>query len=182
MKHKNIVLIGMPGSGKTTFGKKLAEILGRKFYDADDVLVAREKHTIKELFDEGEKCFRDAETRTLCELSKLDGVVIATGGGAVLRPENMEMLKENGVVIFINRSPDKIYHCINDNYRPLLADDKMKIYNLYAERKDLYQRYANYIVPNNGDSEETIHKLICHAQEVIKSEGSYCSIDDLREY
>ena len=86
MKHKNIVLIGMPGSGKTTFGKKLAEILGRKFYDADDVLVAREKHTIKELFDEGEKCFRDAETRTLRELSKLDGVVIATGGGAVLRP------------------------------------------------------------------------------------------------
>lgn len=182
MKHKNIVLIGMPGSGKTTFGKKLAEILKRDFYDADEVLVAREKHTIKELFAEGEKCFRDAETRTLRELSKLDGVVIATGGGAVLRPENMEMLKENGVVIFINRSPDKIYHCINDNYRPLLADDKMKIYNLYAERKDLYQRYANYIVPNNGDSEETIHKLICHAKEVIKSEGSYCTIDDLREY
>lgn len=182
MKHKNIILIGMPGSGKTTFGKKLAEILKRDFYDADQVLEAREKHTIKELFAEGEQCFRDAETRTLRELSKLDGVVIATGGGAVLRPENMEMLKENGVVIFINRSPDKIYNCINEQYRPLLADDKMKIYNLYTERKDLYQRYANYIVPNNGDSEETIHKLICHAQEVIKSEGSYCSIDDLREY
>lgn len=164
MKHKNIVLIGMPGCGKSTFGSKIAEILGRKFYDADEVLVMMEHRTIKELFDESEETFRDAETRTLKYLSEMENVVIATGGGAVLRPENMKMLKKNGVVIFINRSPDKIYGCINEQVRPLLADDKMRIYNLYEKRKELYQNYADYIVPNNGTSEETIDKLIRYAK------------------
>ena len=82
---KNIVLIGMPGCGKSTFGKRLAKKLGRKFYDADDVLEAREQRTIKDFFAESEDAFRAAETRTLAYLAELEGVVIATGGGAVKR-------------------------------------------------------------------------------------------------
>ena len=84
---KNIVLIGMPGCGKSTFGKRLAKKMGRSFYDADTVLEEREARTIKDFFAESEDAFRAAETRTLAYLAELEGVVIATGGGAVKRAE-----------------------------------------------------------------------------------------------
>lgn len=96
---KNIVLIGMPGCGKSTFGKRMAKRLQLPFYDADSVLEEREQRTIKAFFAESEEAFREAETRTLAYLAECDGAVIATGGGAVKRAENMELLKRGGVVI-----------------------------------------------------------------------------------
>lgn len=157
---KDIVLIGMPGCGKTTFGKKLAKSLGRKFYDADNVLEEREKRTIKSFFAEGEAAFRDAETRTLKFLADLDGVVIATGGGAVLREENMKLFSENAHVIFLDRRPECILDSIVDDSRPLLADDKNRIYKLYEERINLYRKYADVVIENNGSPEETFDEIV----------------------
>ena len=128
---KNIVLIGMPGCGKTTFGKRLARRLSLSFYDADEVLEQREQRTIKNFFAESEDAFRSAETRTLAYLSELEGVIIATGGGAVKRAENMELLKRKGVVVFIDRKPEQILGNIEGDARPLLAADKQRIFKLY---------------------------------------------------
>ena len=106
---KNIVLIGMPGCGKSTFGKRLAKKMGRSFYDADTVLEEREARTIKDFFAESEDAFRAAETRTLAYLAELEGAVIATGGGAVKRAENMELMKRKGVWYFWTASPSRFW-------------------------------------------------------------------------
>ena len=165
---KNIVLIGMPGCGKSTFGKRLARRLGRKFYDADDVLEEREQRTIKDFFAESEDAFRTAETRTLAYLAELENAVIATGGGAVKRAENMELMKRNGVVIFLDRKPEQILGNIEGDARPLLAEDKQRIFKLYEERIDLYRRYADKIITNSGDFGRTLAALESHAKEAIE--------------
>ena len=163
---KNIVLIGMPGCGKSTFGKRLAKRLELPFYDADAVLEEREQRTIKSFFAESEDAFRTAETRTLAYLAELDGAVIATGGGAVKRAENMELLKRGGIVVFIDRTPENILGSIEGDERPLLADDKQRISNLYAERIDLYRQYADYIVENNGDFGGVLRRLLQMAEKL----------------
>jgi shikimate kinase len=78
----------------------------------------------------------------------------------VTRPENMELLSKNGVIVFIDRKPEKIYETINDVVRPLLNDDKLRLFKLYEERIELYREYANYIIGNNGSSEATVEKLV----------------------
>lgn len=165
---KNIILIGMPGCGKSTLGKRLAKRLGREFYDADEVLEEREQRTIKSFFAESEDAFREAETRTLAYLAQLQGVVIATGGGAVKRPQNMELLKRQGVVLFLDRQPDKIIGCIEGDARPLLADDKQRLYALYDERIALYRRHADKIIENNGDFGRTLALLAQYAKEIAE--------------
>ena len=165
---KNIVLIGMPGCGKSTFGKRLARRLSRKFYDADEVLEEREQRTIKDFFAESEDAFRAAETRTLAYLAELEDAVIATGGGAVKRAENMELMKRNGVVIFLDRKPEQILGNIEGDARPLLAEDKQRIFKLYEERIDLYRRYADKIITNSGDFGRTLTALETYAKEAIE--------------
>ncbi len=165
---KNIVLIGMPGSGKSTFGKSLAKELGMDFFDADDVLEEREARSIKSFFAESEEAFRTAETRTLKYLATLGGAVIATGGGAVKREQNMQLLKQSGVVVFIDRSPQKILACIEGDARPLLAADKQRIFTLYDERIALYRQYADYIVDNNRSMDEVLQLLLAYARAVNK--------------
>lgn len=157
---KDIVLIGMPACGKTMFGRKLAKSLGCEFYDADEVLEQREKRSIKSFFAESEAAFRAAETRTLSFLSAKENVVIATGGGAVLVEENMKLLSENGEIIFIDRSPEKIIASITDDSRPLLAADKKRVFDLYEQRIALYRKYADVIIDNNGSPEETFDQLV----------------------
>ena len=163
---KNIVLIGMPGCGKSTFGKRLAKKLELPFYDADVVLEEREQRTIKDFFAESEEAFRAAETRTLAHLAQQQGAVIATGGGAVKREENMALVKREGVVVFLDRQPENILGCLAGDERPLLAADKKKIYTLYDERIELYRRYADYTVANNGDFGSVMRELLKIAQEV----------------
>ena len=165
---KNIVLIGMPGCGKSTFGKRLARRLSRKFYDADEVLEEREQRTIKDFFAESEDAFRAAETRTLAYLAELEDAVIATGGGAVKRAENMELMKRNGVVIFLDRKPEQILGNIEGDARPLLAEDKQRIFKLYEERIDLYRRYADKIITNSGDFGRMLAALETYAKEAIE--------------
>lgn len=156
---KNIVLIGMPGCGKSSLGRDLAKALKVSFYDADEVLEARENRSIKSFFAESEDAFREAETRTLAYLAQLDNCVIATGGGAVKRPANMELMKQKGVVIFIDRSPENILKSLDSESRPLLKDDALRIYKLYEERIQLYRQYADYAIDNNGSEAEAKEQL-----------------------
>ena len=165
---KNIVLIGMPGCGKSSFGKRLAQRLGCAFYDADIVLEQREQRTIKSFFFFIFDAFRAAETRTLAYLSQLEGVVIATGGGAVKRSENMTLIKQKGAVVFLDRSPEQIIGCIHGDERPLLADDKQRLFKLYDERIALYRKYADKIIANNDNFGKTLALLESYAKKLAE--------------
>lgn len=159
-KEKNIVLIGMPGCGKTTFGKAIAQQLQRSFYDADDVVVEREGKTIPELFAVSEAYFRNAESRAVQALAEKTGVIIACGGGVVKRHSNIEALQKTGTIIFIDRKPDAIIADVDADSRPLLAAGRQKIYDLYAERIALYRAAADYTIVNDAASEDVVNALI----------------------
>ncbi len=156
---ENIILIGMPGCGKTTLGQMLAERLGRTFVDADVYLEEREGKTIPELFAVSEDCFRDAEERTVKALSEMEGLVIATGGGVVKREGNIRNLKRSGKIYFIDRSPEDIAGDVEVGTRPLLADGPAKVFTLYEERIALYRAAADVIVGNSGRLEEVLEEL-----------------------
>ena len=119
---KNIVLIGMPGCGKTTFGRALAERLHRPFIDADAYLEEKEGRTIQSFFAESEKAFRDAEERTVEDLSARQGLIIATGGGVVKRQSNVVKLHASGLIIFIDRRAEDIVTDVEVEKRPLLKE------------------------------------------------------------
>ena len=159
-EDKNIVLIGMPGSGKTTLGKQLASRLGRTFVDADDFVVQLEGKTIAGMFAVSEEYFRDAETRAAQELAKRRGLVVACGGGVIKRSVNIEIFKETGVVIFLDRSPDDIVTDVDVASRPLLKDGKQKVYDLYDERIALYRAAADYTIVNDKKAEEILDELV----------------------
>ena len=159
-EDKNIVLIGMPGSGKTTLGKQLASRLGRTFVDADDFVVLLEGKSIADMFAVSEEYFRDAETRAAQELAKRRGLVVACGGGVIKRSVNIEIFKETGVVIFLDRSPDDIVTDVDVASRPLLKDGKQKVYDLYDERIALYRSAADYTIVNDKKAEEILDELV----------------------
>jgi len=156
----NIILIGMPGCGKTTTGRELAKKLGRYFFDADEVLEEVSGQTIHELFAQGEETFRDAESETTVYLASKVRSVIATGGGVVKREENMHALGASGVIIFINRSPEEIIADIDTKTRPLLTDGKEKIHKIYAERIELYRKYADYEVGFGKEWAEILPEIL----------------------
>ena len=166
---KNIVIIGMPGCGKSTFGEALAKRLGWEFIDADIYLEAKEGRTIPELFAVSEDCFRDAETRTILDLSEKQDCVIAAGGGVIKRPVNIDILKRTSVIIFLDRSPDDIISDVNISTRPLLADGKQKVYDLYNERIAVYRAAADFCLENKGSAEQVLGDLEKLAQEKIKT-------------
>jgi shikimate kinase len=144
----NIVLIGMPGCGKSTVGP----LLRRPFYDADAEVERAEGRTVAEIFDTGgEAAFRLAERAVIQRLSEMDGVTIATGGGAVKAPGNMTALKQNGFIVFLDRPPELIN---TDNAdRPLLRQP-CQWKKLYRERLPLYRQYANAIIVNESTPED----------------------------
>ena len=156
---KNIVLIGMPGSGKSTLGRCLAQKLGRDFIDADPEIERDAGKTIPELFAVSEDHFRQQETKTTKRLAKLQDKVLAMGGGVVLRQENITALKENGLIIFLDRSPADIVGDVDTQSRPLLAAGRRRIYDLYAQREALYRAAADATVLNKGDLKEVLLQL-----------------------
>lgn len=140
----NIILIGMPASGKTTLGKFLSKKMKMPFVDSDKIIEQNAKMTITEIFEkQGEKEFRELEHKTCKELSLLDNHIISTGGGIILRKDNMDELKKNALIVFIDRSPKEILRTSALEGRPLLQD-KSKLYKLYDERINLYREYAMY--------------------------------------
>ena len=121
---RNLIFVGLPGSGKSTVGRLAARTLGLPFADADKALEQAEGRSIPDIFaDGGESYFRTLETRVLTDLCRREGMVLATGGGAVLRRENRTLLKGSGLVIFLDRSPWAIRRTLRRQGRPLLTDD-----------------------------------------------------------
>lgn len=142
-----LFLVGMMGAGKTTIGRSLARLLNREFVDLDHELEARCGVRVSLIFDiEGEEGFRKRETTLLEECSRRQGIVLATGGGAILAPENRSYLKERGVVVYLRASADELFRRVaRDRNRPLLqtADPKSRIRSLLDEREPLYEEVAN---------------------------------------
>ena len=163
-EKENIVLIGMPASGKTTVGKALAESLGKSFYDSDEEIVKKEGISIPEIFAlKGEKYFRECESEVIKELSALQGAVIATGGGAVLNPKNTDLLKENGKVFFLDRNLDDM---VATPDRPL-SSTREDLEKRYKERYPIYCSSADYKINCSNDVAENVNAI----KEVLKSEN-----------
>ena len=158
MKNK-VVIIGMPGSGKTTIGKILGKELSLKFYDMDEYIQKTTSKSIIELFENGEEYFRDIESNVCRELSQKENVLISTGGGVIKRKENIDAFKENALIIFIDRPLEKILKDVDVSKRPLLKEGKERVINLYKERYDLYKKYADEIVVNDKDMSDIIEVL-----------------------
>ena len=157
----NVVLIGMPGSGKTTIGEMLSNKLKFEFYDSDAEIEKHSGKKITQIFSEdGEKTFREIESRIIKNLSEKEHSIISLGGGAILRKENIENVKRNGKIIFINRPLEEIVNDIEVAERPLLKNGKEAIYKLYAERIDLYKKYADIEIANDISMEEVVEKMM----------------------
>ena len=175
LKRGNLYLIGMPGSGKSTIGRMLADSLNGSFLDMDEYIVEIAGETIPQLFARGEDCFRDWET---CACRKLSsrfaaggdsaGRVIATGGGVVKRRENVELLKGSGLLVFLNRPVEQIAgdETVDAQSRPLLARDKSRVYALFEERYPLYQDAADLTVINSPRMEDTVAAILAGLEQL----------------
>ena len=156
----NIILIGFRGTGKTTIGKMLAQRLGKEFVDADEYLEQKEGKTVKDIFAEGgEKLFREIETQIIAELCLLDNRVVATGGGAILREENVRALKKRGIIVLLEADTDTIYKRIHKDTmtwqkRPKLTNQGgyQEIEYLLEYRRPLYDRIADFVINTNNMS------------------------------
>ena len=152
----NIFLIGLMGAGKTSVGRLLAKRFGKTFYDCDLEIERRTGVKIPVIFDiEGEDGFRNRETMVLGELAALSDIVLATGGGAILRAENRQALKRNGTVVYLRASLDDLWQRTrHDRNRPLLqtSDPRAKLEELFAQRDPLYQEVAALIVDTGNQS------------------------------
>lgn len=151
----NIVLIGMAGCGKSTIGKVLAEKLHKQLVDTDEMIVNTENKSILEIFAEkGEDYFRWCENVAVNIAGKQTNLIVATGGGVVTRPENYNSLKQNGIIVFINRDAD----LLPTNGRPLSQMHGVKA--LYEKRMPLYRQFADIEVDGNGTVEEVANRIV----------------------
>lgn len=151
---RNVILIGMPGCGKSTAGRRLAERLGRPFYDADAEIV-KKIGSIPEFFENyGEDAFRKVETEALAELGKKSACVIATGGGCVTRAENYPLLHQNGIIVRLDRA----LSLLPSDGRPISQSTDLGA--LFAKRDPLYKRFADVTVSNDGDIEQVIDRIL----------------------
>lgn len=160
----NIVLIGFMGTGKSAVGRKLAKKLGMRYLDTDQMIEEREGCRIFKIFQEkGEEYFRQVESRLIREVALRDNCVIATGGGVVLREENMLALRKNGLIICLSADPETIWkRTENDQERPLLKckDPKRRIEKLLKMRKPYYQKADFTIDTSRLTDEEVAERII----------------------
>ncbi len=153
-KSLNIILIGMPGCGKTTTGKLLSQMTGKEFIDCDEEIVKYKNMPIPEIFEkEGEDGFRKAEHEVIKSISKKTGCIIATGGGCVTREENYPYLHQNGVIFWIKRD----IKSLPTNDRPL--SQKSNLFEMYEKRKPLYEKFSDYIIENHNSQKEAAEMI-----------------------
>lgn len=145
-----IAIIGMPGCGKSTLGKFLAKELQYNFCDMDVYIEKISNKTIPELFNEGEEIFREWETKACIDLVKKERIIISCGGGVVKKDRNIEALKKDCIILFIDRSVEDIIKDVNVSTRPLLKDGISKLYELYDERYEMYKKAAHVRIKNSG--------------------------------
>jgi shikimate kinase len=160
----SIALVGLPGSGKSTIGRQLARRLSLSFNDSDHVIEHRLGCSIRDFFErEGEDRFRDFEESVIDELSKADGAVLSTGGGAVLRPANRQRLQERCQVVYLRSAPEEVFRRLrHDRNRPLLqvADPLQRLRDLFAVRDPLYRETAHFVIDTGRPSVATLVNMI----------------------
>ena len=175
----NIFLVGMMGAGKTSVGRVLAKRLNKVFYDSDHVIEERTGVKVSVIFEiEGEPGFRHRESAVLHELTALDEVVLATGGGAVLAQENRDRLRTRGTVVYLRASvKDLLNRTRHDKNRPLLqtADPRARLNELYEMRDPLYREVAHVTIDTGSQSLTT---LVNRLYQVLESR---CDQPDLQE-
>ena len=167
-----LILIGMMGAGKTTVGKELARRRGVRFADCDHEIVARTGVSVPTIFEiEGEAGFRRRETQMMDELTRESDIVIATGGGVVTTPENRDLMRERGIVIYLNVPPQVLFdRTRHDRNRPLLQveNPRQRIEELYLVRDPLYREVADVIVEGGRGNPGAMVRMIENALQKLK--------------
>lgn len=159
---QNIVLTGMPSCGKTTVSEIISKLSQRPCFDTDEIIVRNHQRPITDIFSQsGEKAFRDMESKAVDEVSQKNGCIIATGGGAVIREENVESLRQNGVLYFLDRNPDEL---VPTDDRPL-ALNREAIMKRYNERYDIYLSSADEVIKVDAGPEEIAERIIAIHQK-----------------
>ena len=156
-RKENLVLIGMPGSGKSVVGNLLAQASGKPLADTDRLIVDKAGKLIPDIFrEDGEPAFRELESEVIREVSMQGGQIISTGGGAVLRPENVTVLRQNGRLVWLDRDPASL---VPTDDRPL-ADTAGKMKKLYQEREPVYRAAADLVIPVTGTASQTAQQIL----------------------
>ena len=171
MNFQSIVLVGLPGSGKSTVGRQLARRLKLQFLDSDQIIEERLGCAIRDYFERvGEASFRDVEESVIDELTGLaTGGVLSTGGGAVLRPANRQRLHERGHVVYLRSSAEELFRRLrHDVSRPLLqvADPLGRLRELYTQRDPLYRETAHFVIETGRPSVSTLVNMIAMQLEL----------------
>lgn len=163
-KRNNVILVGMMGAGKTTVGRILGRRLKRAFHDSDHEIEARCGVSVPVIFEiEGEAGFRAREAQLLEELCVLEGIVLATGGGAVLNPGSRRRLAESGTVVYLHGRPADLWQRVrHDRNRPLLAtaDPRARLEELYAVRDPLYREIADVVLDTGRQSVQALARTL----------------------
>ncbi|MCY0388330.1 shikimate kinase [Robbsia sp. Bb-Pol-6] len=177
----NVFLIGLMGAGKTTIGRALARRLGRAFFDSDHEIEARTGVRVPIIFEhEGEEGFRAREAEVIDDLTRRDGIVLATGGGAVLRPENREKLMARGTVVYLCAHPHDLWlRTRRDKNRPLLQteDPRGKLEALYALRDPIYRASAHFVIETGRPSINSLANTVM-MQLDLAADGIFDEEDD----
>ncbi len=168
---ENIYLIGLMGAGKTTIGRQLANALRVPFYDSDKAIEEQTGVDITTIFEyEGEEGFRIREQNMIQELTQIDGIVLATGGGVILKEQNRQILKKKGFVVYLECSIDKILQRTRrDNQRPLLNTDdpRGRIETLFSQRKDFYMSTSDFSIDTSTMQSKSVVQHILDEYNAI---------------